>query len=241
MYSTQRIDFNKARSVGEIFSCFWDFLTSEWRSYGLMLLFFVSPFSFAAAYFVVKWNYNVETIISGDLTDKSLVLIGLSFFAKLFGQLVSCGYVHIYVSGGKIDFDAMKNYVLENFIQAFLATVVFMLLLTVGFLCFFIPGIILLPALSMLMYDVLFARQGYIAGVSRCFNLCRTNWKQSFAVVLLCYVAVILFSSFFDVVIDDKFMLLYCLIVALASLVEEIIMIPFILLYYSLANQNLNL
>jgi len=242
MYYSQRIDFNKARSTREIFAEFLAFMKSEGQSYCLLLSIFVLPFSLASAYFLTQQPFDFLTIeeFSGSYNNMYIAL-ALSFVAKFFGVFVSCAYVQLYMSGSRTDLDSIKSYIVDNFVQAFLAALFVSFVLFVGFCFFIIPGMILLPAISMVVYDVLFARQRSFSSLSRCLNLCRTNWRQSFAVVLLCYAVIFLFSIVIGELLPAENTFVNVVVSSLLTVLSETTMIPFILLYYSLANQNMKL
>lgn len=240
MYNSQRIEFNKFRTTQEIFSDFLAFMKSEGQTYGLMLAIFVLPFAFASAYFMATHPFDL-VMIDPDSYNNMYITLGLSFVAKFFGVFVSCAYVQLYMSGARIDLDGIKSYIVDNFVPAFLAALFVTCVMFVGFCFFIIPGIVLLPALSMLLYDVLFARQRSVSSLSRCLNLCRTNWKQSFAVVLLCYIVIFMLSIFIGALLPPENIMLNVIVSSCMTVVCETTMIPFILLYYSLANQNMKL
>ncbi|MBR4497235.1 MAG: hypothetical protein IKP08_01000 [Bacteroidales bacterium] len=242
MYNSQRIDFNKVRSTQEIFADYLVFMKSEGQSYGLILSIFVLPFALASAYILTQQTFDLQTIdvLSGSYNNMYIAL-ALSFVAKFFGVFVSCAYVQLYMSGSRIDLDSIKSYIMDNFVQAFLASLFVSCALFVGFCCFIVPGVILLPALSMVVYDVLFARQRSFFSLSRCLNLCRTNWRQSFAVVLLCYAVIFVLSIVIGDLLPAENTFLNVVVSSVMTVLSETTMIPFILLYYSLANQNMKL
>ena len=242
MYNSQRIDFNKVRSTQEIFADYLVFMKSEGQSYGLILSIFVLPFALASAYILTQQTFDLQTIdvLSGSYNNMYIAL-ALSFVAKFFGVFVSCAYVQLYMSGSRIDLDSIKSYIMDNFVHAFLASLYVSCALFVGFCCFIVPGVILLPALSMVVYDVLFARQRSFLSLSRCLNLCRTNWRQSFAVVILCYAVIFVLSIVIGDLLPAENTFLNVVVSSVVTVLSETTMIPFILLYYSLANQNMKL
>lgn len=237
----QRIDFNKNRTTGEIFSDYWGFLKSEWQQYCVMLGVFVLPFALAAAYLMTKhadslFLEDIESLRFSDLYGA----MALSFVSKFFGIFISCAYVITYIEGRRIDMDSMKSFFSENFIPAFLAVLFMMGVLFVGFCFFIIPGIILLPPLSLITFDVLFMRQNCLTSFSRCVNLCKTNVMQSFLVVMICYTAIFVLPNIIGSLLPADNDMLNIMVSALLTVVSETTMVPFILLYYSLANQNMN-
>lgn len=240
----QQIEFNKARGTKEIFVDFWTFIKSEWQSYILALGVFVLPFSLLGGYFLMQQDFEV-LVDSGSIENANLskmyIALLFSFIGKFFGIFVTCAYVLQYISGKRFDFDYLKDFLRQNFVPAFGATIFMMALLIFGFSLFIIPGLLLLPSLSLMVYDVLFARQNVISSFSRCLNLCRTNRAQSYGVVFLCYSLIIFAGILIGYIVPSDNSFAGIFISSVLTVVSETVMVPFIMLYYSLANQNMRL
>lgn len=242
MERQQQIEFNKLRSGQEIFSDYWLFMKSEWKPYCIALGIFVLPFSLIGAYFLTQQNFDflVSAVDVATVKFSNMYLaLGFSFLAKFFGMFVSCAYVTLYIAGKRIDVDSLRNYITENFLQAFLATLYMTLMLFTGMILFFIPALIILPPMSILLYDVLLAKQPIRLGFMRCFRLCQTNIKQSYGVAYLCYIAVFVLSSVLGGILPADNSVLNIVFSSILTVLSETVMIPFILLYYSLGNQSM--
>lgn len=240
----QQIEFNKLRSGQEIFSDYWLFMKSEWKPYSIALGVFVLPFALLGAYFLTQQNFDFllsTTDVASANFSKMYIALGFSFLAKFFGMFVSCAYVSMYISGERIDVDSLRNYVSQNFLQSFIAALFMTLMLFTGMILFFIPALIILPSMSILMYDVLFAKQPVGMSFMRCFRLCQTNIKQSYGVVFLCYIGVFFLSWVLGSILPADNSMLNIIFSSVLTVATETVMIPFILLYYSLANQNMQL
>lgn len=239
----QKIDFNKVRSGKEIFSDYVTFMKTEWKPYCIALAVCVLPFALLGGYFLSKQNFDFlatadyESISLGNLYCALL----FSFLSKFFGMFISCIYVLHYIDNKATDLDALRGSLTTNFIIAFCVVLFYMCALTIGFTLFIIPGLLLLPPLSILLYDVLFMKQTIFVSLSRCIQLCKTNASQSFGVVYIAYIVVFLLSYVIGAIIPSDNSALNIIVSAALTVVTETVMIPFILLYYSLANQNIQL
>ncbi|MBO7055438.1 MAG: hypothetical protein J6W37_08640 [Bacteroidales bacterium] len=261
MEYSQNIEFNKIRTTSEIFSDYWRFMKVEWRPYCLVLGVFVLPFAFFGAYLFSQQLNEVFALATMDGTDmqnefvvdgssvKNILLAVLSsFVAKFMGMFVSCAYVIKYMSNEQLYVLSKERFGIDSFLPfisqyglvALLATIVMTVSVSFGFMLFIIPGLIFLPPMSLLVYDV-FITKSCFASFSRCINLCKTNWRQSFGVVFLCYFAIVILSMILGGLIPSDNSMANILLSSVLTVVSETVMIPFIFLYYSLANQNMRL
>ena len=260
MDNSQKIEFNKIRTTSEIFSDYWRFMKAEWRSYCVVLGVFVLPFAFLGAYlfsqqtvefFEMTMNSSSNDVDSADFgsftTNVFLAMLS-SFVAKFMGIFVSCAYVIKYMKKGEIFSLSDERFGIDSFLPFFpqyglvvLGATIFMtLLVSLGFVLFIIPGIILLPPMSIMLYDV-FHTKNCFTSFSRCMNLCKTNWRQSLGVVFGCYLAVIVLSMFLGGIVPSDNSVANIILSSILTVLSETVMIPVILLYYSLANQNMQL
>lgn len=231
----QQIEFSRIRTTKEIFSDFLFFLKTEWKSYGIALCVTVLPFALISAYFVSTGDIT-------DIEDNSLFYaILISLIGKFFGTFISCAYVANYINGNKNDFDTIKSYVFKYFNLAFLTGSLSLIILILGLLLYIIPALLVLPPLSFMMYDALFAQQRPVFSFVRCIKLCKTNWKQCFAVVYLCYGFIFFASLLLGTIIPESNNFATIFFSSILTVASETIMIPFILLYYSLGNQNMQI
>lgn len=234
------IEFNKIRSTKEIFVDYIDFMKSEWKQYCLLLAVFTLPFSLCGSYFLLQSGYEILLVGAvGEVSFRNFFLaLGLSFIAKFLAITVSCAYIHFYLQNVKPTIETVKNYIADVLVVALLSVLFYIGMEALGMFLFIIPAIIMYPALTMLTYDVLFAHQPIMASFSRCFNLTRTNPLQSYGVALICCVGVLVLSSLFSM-IPIQNTVFDIVQASVVSVLSETTMIPFVFLYYSLANQNL--
>ena len=253
MEYSQNIEFNKIRTTSEIFSDYWRFMKAEWRPYCLVLGVFVLPFAFFGAYLFSQQPNEVfalatmdgtdmqnEFVVDGSSVKNTLLAVLSSFVAKFMGMFVSCAYVIKYMSSEQQYSFSSKRFGIDSFLPFFsqygltalFATIIMTVVVSFGLMLFILPGLIMLPPMSLLLYDV-FITKSCFASFSRCINLCKTNWRQSFGVVFL--------SMILGGLIPSDNSMANILLSSVLTVVSETVMIPFIFLYYSLANQNMRL
>lgn len=262
MDNSQKIEFNKIRSTSEIFSDYWRFMKEEWRPYCLALGVFVLPFAFLGAYLFSQRpnelfevlaamedpDFQDEFVPVGSVVSNMLLAMLCSFLAKFMGLFVSCAYIIKYmssernfsVSNERFGIDSFLPFFSQYGLLALLATIIMTITVSFGFVLFIIPGLILLPPMSLLIYDV-FVTKSCSASFPRCINLCKTNLRQSFSVVFLCYFAIIVISMVLGALVPSDNSMANIILSSIMTVLSETVMIPFILLYYSLANQNMRL
>ncbi|MCQ2959740.1 MAG: hypothetical protein MJ198_06065 [Bacteroidales bacterium] len=237
------IDFNKSRTTREIFSDYWAFIKSVFgKSYVITLGVFVLPFSLIGGYLLTQEDFENPLINLGSFEIYHIhIALLFSLMAKFFGIFLTCIYVNMYMSGEQDEIGYIKRNFKESAFFALSATVFMFMVQFLGLCCFIVPGIMLMAPLSIFVYDAINIKQSFFISLSRCVNLCRTNWKQSFSVVLLCYSAIIITSLFFGQILPEGNTVANLLVSSALTVLSETVMVPFILLYYSLANQNMQL
>ncbi len=232
----QQIDFNRERTSKEIFSDFWLFLQTEWKQLTLILTIGVLPFALLGVFFLNKGvPIFIESFEMGN--DMKLALL-FSLFAKYIGVLLSTMYVQYYIENKSITLNSAWDFISEKWWSALKSIILMLLLVMLGFSLFYIPGFLVFPIAILIVFDVLFSNQSPTLSLIRCFTLVKTNWKQGYAVVYLTYIAVILLSLLFSNLIPEKNIIAGYAVNAVTTIIGEFSSIVFILLYFSLANQN---
>lgn len=234
----QQIDFNKNRTFKEIFEDFTVFIKNEWQQYGMTLLICVFPFALLSAYFSTKQDFSF--LFTGEEVSKTQLYLALacSFIAKFAGIFVTSAYVILYMNNERTDLDTILQFCKRMFLVALTAITFMVITLYMGFMLFIIPGLLLLPPLSLIVFDALLQRQPIMISFLRCIQFCKTNPGLSFGTIYACYGAVFLIVIIFSSCISVGNNSLAIIITSLLSTICEVITIPCILLYFSLANQN---
>ena len=232
----QQIDFNRERTTKEIFGDFWLFLQNEWKQLSFILAIGVLPFALIGAFFLNKGVTSfLENLEMGS--DMKLALL-FSLLAKYIGVLLSTMYVQYYIDNKSITINSVWDFIQEKWWSALKAIILMLLLVMLGFSLFYIPGFLVFPIAILIVFDVLFSSQLPTLSLIRCFTLVKTNWKQGYAVVYLTYIAVIFMSFLFSYLIPEGNTIAGYAVNAITTIIGEFSSIVFILLYFSLANQN---
>ncbi|HET7921959.1 MAG TPA: hypothetical protein VFM15_04310 [Gammaproteobacteria bacterium] len=96
------------------------------------------------------------------------------------------------VQRGNVDFHAEWQRGLHALLPLFIASVVFLCALIVGYVLLIVPGVILTISLLFFQFCVVLDRQGPIAGLNRSHTLVWGNWWRTFGVVILMVLLVLL-------------------------------------------------
>lgn len=232
----QQIDFNRERTTKEIFSDFWLFLQNEWKQLVIVLSIGVVPFALIGVYFM---NKAIPFLFEGsEMGNDVYVALLFSLLAKYCGVLLSTMYVHSYIENKSITINSALDYIRETWWPALKATILMLFLVMLGFSLFVVPGFLVFPIALLIVFDVLFCNQLPSVSLLRCFTLVKTNWKQAFATVYLTYAAIIFLTILFSNLIPEGNMVAGFVVNAVTTVIGEFSSTIFILLYFSLANQN---
>ncbi|MCL2328408.1 MAG: hypothetical protein FWC39_07835 [Bacteroidetes bacterium] len=187
--------FNKDRTFQEIFTDTFVFLQQEWRSFFLCIAIYAAPLLAAAHYFSSKIIITNQL----DLVSKEMFTF-LVFAAIGYFLLQSITYCYIACFVQNQNSTPTRQMVLEffskNILTCIKAFLIFGLIFGLGFLMYFIPGLILLAPLSLFVFDKIFTGTSSMQSLTRSMQLTRSNISLTYSVVLLSYIASFLFQFF---------------------------------------------
>ena len=204
------INFKRERDFGDIFNATFNFIGQEFKRLGSALLYYVVPFlilsAIASTIYSVKAQEMMQSMMSTSSTTDPFaafkVMGSLSGFASLMfifslisSNMMLCtvySYIKVYVSNGGNEFtinDVWRE-VMKNFWRVLGAAIVVGLLVTVGLVFCFIPGIYLGVVLSILIPILVFEEISFSDAFSRSFKLIKKNWWFTFGIFI---VALIIF------------------------------------------------
>jgi len=189
------MNINKIRTFQEIFTDTFLFLRQEWRSFFLCIAIYAAPLLVAAHYFSSKIIIDNQL----DLLSKEMVTF-LVFAVIGYFLLQSITYCYIACFVQNQNSSPTRQMVLEFFSKNILACVkaflIFGLVFGLGFVMYFIPGLILLTPLSLFVFDKIFTGVPSMQSFTRSMQLTRSNVGLAYSVVLLSYMASLLFQFF---------------------------------------------
>ncbi|MEA2041776.1 MAG: hypothetical protein U9N85_04410 [Bacteroidota bacterium] len=197
------INFREQRDFGELIGTPFHFLKQEFKPFSLILLKYAGPF---LALFMLGLGlfaqdaFNKTQITYGSQMPNFIYLIAfvvlfmLGFIAVM---LLTNSYITMYVKAGKGNFS--ENDVLtiakENFWPVIGAGILIGLMVGVGFLLFYLPGIYLAIATSFAFISIVYEGKGVGGSISRSFAVIRGKWWITFALIFI-FGLIVSFTSY---------------------------------------------
>jgi hypothetical protein len=126
-----------------------------------------------------------------------LLIAGIVYNSFLYGTVIS--YIKSYIKNeGEINKDEISSEVKKNFLGLLGISILAGLMVGVGVIFCFIPGIYLAVALSTVYCIYIFEGKDVIESISYCFNLIKENWWMTFITLfvmgLIYYFVLIVFQ-----------------------------------------------
>jgi len=187
------INFIQERSFGDIIGAPFQFLIQEFKPFAGALLKFAGPFV-AVAFLTVSLLANniyssavMKTTISGS-TAVYGILLALSLMLGLLSVVVvTHSYITLYVKRGKGNFtkDDVGNLLKKNVLKIFGAGILTYIIVLIGVLLLYIPGIYLAIALSFVFLIAVYEEKNVGNSISRSFEIIKGKWWQTFGLILV--------------------------------------------------------
>lgn len=199
------IELFQQRDFGNKINATFQYVSQNFRSLGLALLYIVGPVALVAgiASGVIQSNMfrlmgdsaNADNQNPMAVFQMMSQLFSPSFwFAILFGVLANVAvilttYAHMKVyqrtKGGAISVTDVWTEVQPMIGQALIITILNSIIIGVGFMFFFIPGIYMAVVLSLSLAVMAFEGLDFGPTWSRCFQLIRDKWWSTFGLIFV--------------------------------------------------------
>jgi hypothetical protein len=224
--------FQKERSFQEIFSDSVVFLQQQWRTFFLYIIIYAAPV-FAVAHYFSTRTTDITYLFSNEL----LTSYFFAAIANFLLQSIAYSYIICFIQNGTPTRHSVMEFFSKNIINCIKAFFISNIGIGIGFFMFIIPGFIVLTPLSLFMFDKIYSGSSSTESLSRSTQLTRSNIGLSYAVVLLCYIALFAFQ-FFVAALCSKFSVgMQILVNVTVSIALSSIHIPITLLYFSLRSK----
>jgi len=150
----------------------------------------------------------------------------------LFGLIMK----FVYESADKEpSWGSINQIVLKKYFFLLFAYIIYYLVMLCGFVLFVIPGIFLSIRLLLCDAGVLFEGESVFVSLRRSWRITRGSWWRMFALVLICYLPVVIFSFLENVLRKEIYLPVNFLITVFACVWYQCI---FTLAYLRLRNNN---
>jgi hypothetical protein len=211
------INFKQERDFGDLFNATFGFISQEFKKLATAILYFVVPFlllaAIASTLYSVKAQEMMQTIAHGDKPDPFAIFavlgsimgyVGFAIVMSLVAaaMLISTAYCYIklYVQHGSDGFSISDVWieVTKNFWSVLGAMILVTLVISIGFMLCFLPGIYLGIALCLVFCIMIFEERGVSFAFGRSMKLINTNWWGTFGifivVTIILYILMILLA-----------------------------------------------
>lgn len=202
---SEKLEFKKVREFGEIISDTIQFIRQNFKSLLKVYAYFCGFFIVAGTIAAVMYQIDSRDVILGAydknnplsaygfsklLTLNYLLVFIFSLLMYTSINVSMLSFIALYIQKGNVapSTEEVWSYFKYYFFRVLLSSILLSMLLVVGFVCCFIPGIYLFPALTLFYPIMVLENMGFTDSFSRSFRLIKDNWWATAGVVLIIYV-----------------------------------------------------
>ncbi|HEA31061.1 MAG TPA: hypothetical protein ENH91_13895 [Leeuwenhoekiella sp.] len=203
-----KIQFKRQREIGEILSDTFKFIRLEYkglfkallRNAGIpfLLLLAVSGYSTAT-------TADLSFLSNGGLFSAGGILLSLSavgimtviYYGFMFSTVLN--YIKSYITDASIDQEYISRKVKTDFVGIIGLSILTALMLVIGFMLCFFPGVYLSVPLALVFAIYIFQNLSVSDSITESFSLIKNEWWSSFFTFIVIYVIVYLISMVFQI------------------------------------------
>ena len=208
------INFKQERDFGDLFNATFSFIGNEIKRLGTAILYFAVPLMLLGAilsvFFSMQQQQNIQSMPMGSSDPHDL----MNFYARIFNGyyflnilvsiaifgILSCvilGYIKLYVNKGKDNFTLSEVWdeVVRYFIPVVVASVITVLLTSIGAIFCLVPGIYLGVSLSLFVPLLVIEGKSIDKAFSRSFKLVKPKFWMTLAALIVIGLIVYIMSG----------------------------------------------
>ncbi len=187
------VKFIRERTFGDLIGAPFEFIIQEFKSFAGTLLKYAGPFvavTFLMVSLLANDIFNAAVMKSNTPTS-TIIYAVILIFSLMFGMLavviVTHSYISLYVSKGKGNFtkDDVGELLKKNLWKVFGAGILVYIMVVIGFLLFYIPGIYLAVATIFIFLIIIYENKSATESISRSFEIIKGKWWQTFGLILV--------------------------------------------------------
>jgi hypothetical protein len=197
--NTTFIEFKRERDLGAIITDTFKFIRDNWKDYFLTLLKIVGPVMALALLAMIGYFFAISDLVQGISNNPSdpfaflsgflpwfLIIITVFVFLYTLMSMSSLYFIKSYMNNnGKASYEEVRGNVLKNFWKflglGFLVTIV----VIIGTVMCYLPGIYLWVILSLATSIMVFEGRSVGDTFSHAFTLIKGQWWNTFGVILV--------------------------------------------------------
>ena len=215
MQNQNFINFKKVRSLGDMLSDTLKFLSTEWQPFFMTIVkLAIVPVLIAIAaaiYFLMQSNsfygglLDLNSLDSGGIEDInfnfSSILVPLAIFsfsyliAYALVTVASLSYIKSYIKNkGIINYEEIQNDAKTTFWSYVGLFFVVGIIVFIGTLFCFLPGIYFVVVLSLSIPIMIFQNSGVLDSINGAFTLIKDNWWETFGILIVVQILILIIS-----------------------------------------------
>ncbi len=214
-----QIEFKKERDLGAIITDTFDFIRGNWRDYFLTVFSIIGPVLLVGAavlvFAMVSYSGAMKGIMGMNETapDPSMVFTNISgMFGWIFLMFVVFGivytllaevslfYIKSYIeNNGVANFQEVKDNTFANLWKFIGLGVLSILMMIVAYVLCVLPIVYISIVLSLAMPIMVFENKSIGDTISHCFTLIKSEWWNTFGVVLVIGILVSMLGFVFSI------------------------------------------
>ncbi len=190
---TTKINFYEKRDFGEKINTTFAFLRQNFKPLGKSLLYIAGPLILLLG--IYTGLFPMDSIFSspgGNIPGSFLLNVGgtllLSTLVAVLVTAIVYGYIKLYHQADdhpKISVSDVWEAVKRDYLKLLVATIVVSIVVTIGFILLFIPGIILGTALSLIFVILVIEQRSLGDAFKRCFSLVSDNYLSTLGLIIV--------------------------------------------------------
>ena len=240
MADSNSFNFQQERTFKQIFSDAFSFLKIQGKAYYFQIFLYAAPFFAVSGYYssiaAIKINQTQNLFSAPELLYSFI----FEFLAEIMLNGISYAFIILYIQNKEVTRGEIGYFFNQNLKLIIGSTVLTSLLVYSGFILFIVPGIILLPPMSLYVFDKLYNKQPLVVTYVRSMELSRFDRRLSYGVILSLFLGTFLVKQIvgsFVPISSHHFMLFQIIIHVIVSVFCSISSIVISLLYFSLISK----
>ncbi len=212
MQSKPILEFKKQRELGDILTDAFNFIKFEFKPFFGTLLKIVGPYLFTTMVFLGLYFYAFNDVFSLDVYGQDAIVNPVIMLIAVFGLIISAiamyaltqatvlYYVKSYIdTNGQPDYLTIRKAAYAKFWSFVGLSFLVGLVLVVGFMLCFIPGIYLYPPLMLSFSILVFMEKDVTESFSYGFTLIKDHWWITFAALLVLGIIIAVIGYIFQI------------------------------------------
>ncbi len=202
METTNYVEFKKTRDLGSIIADTFKFIRENWKEYFGTIIRIAGPalilLILSLGYYMVSLGGVVKGISNGGINVESpevftfeviiallvAMISGLVFYVLM--QTSSLYFIRSYVDNhGVVNRSEVIANVKQNFWKFLGYGILMMIMIFIGMMLCFLPGIYMMVVLSLGTSILVFEGKSVGDTISHCFTLIKDHWWETFGVVFV--------------------------------------------------------